>query len=141
MTSESLSVVFTPFFRLTNNIIFATLYIIIYNYGIKYFLCFSVDKWRKHRRIITPVFNANLLEQFFPVFNEKNKILIRNLKKELGKTQPFNLWDYIAPTALDIICRKYSCDVFVVCKNALYMELIFCFYRNRYGLRSRHSIK
>lgn len=65
-----------------------------------------VDKWRKHRRIITPVFNANLLDQFFPVFNEKNQILTRNLKKELGKTEPFDLWDYIANTALDIICRK-----------------------------------
>jgi len=53
------------------------------------------------------VFNANLLDQFFPVFNEKNKILTMNLKKELGKTQPFDLWDYIADTTLDIICRKY----------------------------------
>lgn len=64
-----------------------------------------VEKWRKHRRIITPVFNANLLEQFFPVFNEKNKILVRNLKKEVDKSQPFDLWDYIADTALDIICQ------------------------------------
>ncbi|VVC43515.1 Cytochrome P450, E-class, group I,Cytochrome P450,Cytochrome P450, conserved site [Cinara cedri] len=64
-----------------------------------------VDKWRRHRRIITPVFNANLLEQFFPVFNEKNKILIRNLKKEIGKSEPFDLWDYIADTTLDIICQ------------------------------------
>ncbi|XP_001951034.3 cytochrome P450 4C1 [Acyrthosiphon pisum] len=64
-----------------------------------------VHKWRRHRRLITPVFNANLLDQFFPVFNEKNRILTRNLKKELGKTQPFDLWDYIADTTLDIICQ------------------------------------
>ena len=68
---------------------------------------FSVHKWRRHRRLIAPVFNANLLDQFFPVFNEKNRILTVNLKKELGKTQPFDLWDYIANTTLDIICRKY----------------------------------
>jgi len=68
---------------------------------------FVVHKWRKHRRLITPVFNANLLDQFFPVFNEKNRILIENLKKELGKTQPFELSDYIRKTNLDIICRKY----------------------------------
>jgi len=67
-----------------------------------------VDKWRRHRRIITPVFNANLLDQFFPVFNEKNQILIRNLKQQLGKSEPLDLWDYIADTALDIICRKYT---------------------------------
>ncbi|XP_022166735.1 cytochrome P450 4C1-like [Myzus persicae] len=64
-----------------------------------------VHKWRKHRRLITPSFNSTLLSQFFPVFNEKNKILIRNLKKELGKTTPFDLWDYIAPTTLNLICQ------------------------------------
>jgi len=55
----------------------------------------------------TPAFNAKLLEQFFPVFNEKNKILIRNVTKELNKTQAFDLWDYIEPFALESICRKY----------------------------------
>jgi len=58
--------------------------------------------------MITPAFNAKLLEQFFPVFNEKNKILIKNVTKELNKTQAFDLWQYIAPTALDTICRKYN---------------------------------
>ncbi|XP_022175937.1 cytochrome P450 4C1-like [Myzus persicae] len=64
-----------------------------------------VEKWRKNRRMITPAFNAKLLEQFFPVFNEKNKILIRNVTKELNKTQTFDLWNYIAPAALDTICE------------------------------------
>ena len=58
--------------------------------------------------MITPAFNAKLLEQFFPVFNEKNKILIKNVTKELNKTQMFDLWHYIAPAALDTICRKYN---------------------------------
>ncbi|XP_026817199.1 cytochrome P450 4C1-like [Rhopalosiphum maidis] len=64
-----------------------------------------IHKWRKHRRLITPSFNSTLLSQFFPVFNEKNQILIKNLKKELGKTTPFDLWDYIAPTTLNLICQ------------------------------------
>ncbi|XP_060860451.1 cytochrome P450 4g15-like isoform X2 [Metopolophium dirhodum] len=64
-----------------------------------------VDKWRRHRRMITPAFNAKLLEQFFPVFNEKNQILIKNVMKESNKTQAFDLWQYIAPTALDTICQ------------------------------------
>jgi len=58
--------------------------------------------------MITPAFNAKLLENFFPVFNEKNKILIMNVTKELNKTETFDLWDYIAPAALDTICRKYN---------------------------------
>ncbi|XP_060860448.1 cytochrome P450 4C1-like [Metopolophium dirhodum] len=64
-----------------------------------------VDKWRIHRRMINPAFNAKLLEQFFPVFNEKNQILIKNVMKESNKTQAFDLWQYIAPTALDTICQ------------------------------------
>eukprot|EP00102_Acyrthosiphon_pisum_P012638 XP_008181891.1 PREDICTED: cytochrome P450 4V2-like [Acyrthosiphon pisum] len=64
-----------------------------------------VDKWKRHRRMITPAFNAKLFEQFFPVFNEKNKILIKNVTKELNKTQMFDLWHYVAPAALDTICQ------------------------------------
>jgi len=73
---------------------------------IKCFIAILVDKWKKHRRIINPAFNTKQLKQFFPVFNEKNQILVSNLKKELDKTVPFNLWDYLLPTTLDIISRK-----------------------------------
>ncbi|XP_016656341.1 cytochrome P450 4C1 [Acyrthosiphon pisum] len=65
-----------------------------------------VDKWRIHRRMISPFFNGKLLEQFFPVFIEKNRILIRNVGKQLNETQVFNLWDYVAPFALDVICEN-----------------------------------
>jgi len=75
--------------------------------GVNVEIIFPVHKWKKHRRLISPSFNSTLLSQFFPVFNEKNKILIKNLKKELGKTTPFDLWDYIAPTTLNLICREY----------------------------------
>lgn len=71
----------------------------------------SVHKWKRHRRIISPVFNTNLVDHFFPVFNDKTEILIENLKKEVGKTKTFDLLDYMAPTTLDIICREYSIPV------------------------------
>ncbi|XP_029344292.1 cytochrome P450 4C1-like isoform X2 [Acyrthosiphon pisum] len=65
-----------------------------------------VDKWRIHRRMISPLFNGKLLAQFFPAFIEKNQILIRNVAKQLNETQVFDLWDYIAPFALDTICQN-----------------------------------
>lgn len=69
----------------------------------------TVHKWKTNRRIISPLVNTNaMLRQFFSVFNEKNQILINNLQKELGKTQMFDLWDYIANTTLDTICRKFN---------------------------------
>jgi len=67
-----------------------------------------VEKWRKSRRMISPLFNGKLLEQFFPVFIEKNEILVRNVSKQLNDTQAFDLWDYISPAALDTICRNYT---------------------------------
>lgn len=39
-----------------------------------------------------------------PVFNEKTQKCIMNIKKEVGKTQTFDLWDYIISTTFDIIC-------------------------------------
>jgi cytochrome P450 family 4 len=71
-------------------------------------LMITVDKWRLHRRIIAPVFNNKLMKHLFPVFHEKNEILIKKISIEVDKTQPFNLWDYIASTSLDTICRKYG---------------------------------
>ncbi|CAH1715441.1 unnamed protein product [Aphis gossypii] len=118
-----------------------------------------VHKWRKHRRLIAPVFNANLFDQFFPVFNEKNRFLIENLKKELGKTQPFDLLDYILKINLDIICQTamgYNLDTqsnkeseFVealikvskldslrLYKPWLYSDIIFSIYRKIMGLHN-----
>jgi cytochrome P450 family 4 len=69
-------------------------------------LIITVDKWRLHRRIISPLFNNSLMKQFFPIFHEKNENLMKKLSIEVGKTQPFDLWDYIAPINLETICRK-----------------------------------
>lgn len=72
------------------------------------FSSISVHKWKEHRRLLAHAFNAKFLEQFFPVFNEKTKILIENLKKEVGKTDTFDLRNNIAPNTLDEICREYN---------------------------------
>lgn len=75
---------------------------------ISLFIFFPVDKWRIHRRIISPAFTTYNLKQFFTVYNDKSQNLIRNLKKEVGKTQTFDLWEYIVHTTLNIVCRKYN---------------------------------
>lgn len=54
------------------------------------------------------MFNARLLENFFTVFNEKNRLLVDKLKKVCDTNQVIDLWDYVAPTALEIICGKFS---------------------------------
>lgn len=67
-----------------------------------------VDLWKKHRRLINPLFKfENLKEMFFPVFVEKSEILIQTLQKEVGKKQPFDIFEYISDITLSTICRKY----------------------------------
>ncbi|XKL64203.1 hypothetical protein PGB90_004289 [Kerria lacca] len=64
-----------------------------------------VEKWKKHRRIITPAFNSRLLEGFFPIFNNKNANLLLKLEKVADNGEYFDLWQYIESNALDIICQ------------------------------------
>ncbi|CAH0776748.1 unnamed protein product [Bemisia tabaci] len=64
-----------------------------------------VEKWKKTRKAVTPAFNAKLLEQFMPVFNERNIILIEKLKPHCGDGVEFDIWPYISSLALDIICQ------------------------------------
>ncbi|KAK7588226.1 hypothetical protein V9T40_005471 [Parthenolecanium corni] len=64
-----------------------------------------VEKWKKHRRLITPAFNIRLMETFFPIFNAKNERLVRRMEKEADTGEYFDLWPYISSNALDIICQ------------------------------------
>ncbi|KAK7604566.1 hypothetical protein V9T40_005752 [Parthenolecanium corni] len=64
-----------------------------------------VEKWKKHRRLITPAFNTRLMETFFPIFNAKNERLVQRMKKEADTGKYFDLWPYISSNSLDIICQ------------------------------------
>ncbi|XP_054262081.1 cytochrome P450 4C1-like [Macrosteles quadrilineatus] len=63
-----------------------------------------VEKWKRNRRAITPAFNMRLLEQFIPVFNDQNRVLVEKMSKmvDLGM---FDVWDFVSPATLDIICQ------------------------------------
>ncbi|KAG8249438.1 hypothetical protein J6590_019726 [Homalodisca vitripennis] len=63
-----------------------------------------VDKWKRNRRAITPAFNTRLLEQFVPVFNQQNRVLVAKLGERVGHGL-FDVWDYVSPATLDIICQ------------------------------------
>ncbi|XP_050548121.1 cytochrome P450 4c21-like, partial [Daktulosphaira vitifoliae] len=72
-----------------------------------------VYKWKQHRKIISPAFNTSFVNQLLSIFNEKTSILIRNLQKELGKTETFDISDYIISISVETISETamgYSCD-------------------------------
>lgn len=78
---------------------------------LKYILCyrnFTVHKWKKHRRIIATIFNSKFLDQLYPIFNENNRKLVKNISKHVNETQPFDIWNYIISCNLNNISRKFE---------------------------------
>lgn len=58
--------------------------------------------WHSHRKVLTPTFHFNILDDFVKVFNEKGKILIKLLSEQCGK-EMFDVFPYINMYALDAI--------------------------------------
>lgn len=61
-------------------------------------------KWKHHRKIITPTFHFQVLEQFITIFESASKILVEKLKKEVGRPST-DIYPYITLCTLDIICE------------------------------------
>lgn len=57
------------------------------------------------RKLMNPMFNLKVLEQFFPIFSERTNSLIKEMDKEVGKSA-FNMLNYAAVCTLDSICCK-----------------------------------
>ncbi|KAF2893674.1 hypothetical protein ILUMI_12500 [Ignelater luminosus] len=82
------------------------------SYEYKYFhrwlgtglLTSSSAKWRRQRKLITPAFHFQILEQFIEVFDSQSNTLIEKLSKEVGK-KSLNIFPYITLCALDVICE------------------------------------
>ncbi|KAL9961256.1 hypothetical protein ACROYT_G030165 [Oculina patagonica] len=61
------------------------------------------SKWKTRRRLITPTFHFQILNNFIPVFEEQASILVRRLESRTDNGV-FNIIPYVVRCALDIIC-------------------------------------
>ncbi|XP_037041326.1 cytochrome P450 4C1-like isoform X1 [Bradysia coprophila] len=59
--------------------------------------------WRPHRKMLNSTFNFNILNSFLPIFNDKAKLMVTNMEKELGKDQ-FDVSTYLFACTLDMVC-------------------------------------
>ncbi|GAB6019209.1 hypothetical protein CHUAL_014000 [Chamberlinius hualienensis] len=64
----------------------------------------SGQRWKSHRKLLTPSFHFRILDNFVPIFNEQSAILVKKLKEKAGKDL-FNVYPYITLCTLDIICE------------------------------------
>jgi len=64
-------------------------------------------KWKPRRRMITPTFHFNILQDFLEVMNKQTTFMADKLSIEsrAGKTGSVDMYSYITLAALDIICE------------------------------------
>lgn len=74
------------------------------------------DKWRVHRKMLTPAFHFRILESFVPIINKQQQIMLETIKSKLSNNQVIDdVRPLITNCALDIICGKlklYLCQFF-----------------------------
>ncbi|EFX81320.1 hypothetical protein DAPPUDRAFT_50258 [Daphnia pulex] len=69
------------------------------------------NRWRNRRRLLTPAFHFQILDNFFDAFNKNSDILCQQLhrslsrKAELNQTEEIKVFPYLKRCTLDIICE------------------------------------
>lgn len=61
------------------------------------------QKWHSRRKVLTPAFHFQILEQFIEVFDKQSSIFVSNLIK--FKDQDVDVLPFVALCALDVICE------------------------------------
>ncbi|XP_060804887.1 cytochrome P450 4C1 [Amyelois transitella] len=61
-----------------------------------------LDLWKSHRRVILPIFQNRLIEDFIENFGKQGSILVQRLENEVGKSE-FDVFKYITSCMLDIV--------------------------------------
>nr|QVK45574.1 cytochrome P450 [Brachionus paranguensis] len=64
------------------------------------------EKWTKRRRLITPTFHFEILNDFLNVMNEQADILVEILAKLTRQNQEINIFERLKACALDVICES-----------------------------------
>jgi len=65
----------------------------------------SGEKWHQRRRLITPAFHFNILQDFLAVMNEQGQKMMDLLDKRYAPGENINLGKMVTLCALDIICE------------------------------------
>lgn len=61
------------------------------------------EKWHKKRKLLTPAFHFQILEQFIGIFDSSSDVLVSKLKEKTSDSS-VNIYNYLNLCSLDIIC-------------------------------------
>ena len=68
------------------------------------------EKWLKRRRLITPTFHFEILNDFLQVMNEQADIMVKQLESEVlnNNETEIDMFKKMCFCTLDIICGKFN---------------------------------
>ena len=68
------------------------------------------DKWRSRRKLLTPAFHFQILDNFIDVFNKQGRILCQQFDQKCnsGEMEPISIHPLITRCSLDIICGSFT---------------------------------
>lgn len=84
----------------------------------------SLDAWKSHRKILLPLLTSQKIKKFIPIFNEKSKRLLDDVKRECG-TEEFNICPYSAAFFLEVSLSTffdYDYDILKCDKRSEYIN-------------------
>ncbi|KAF9416789.1 hypothetical protein HW555_005919 [Spodoptera exigua] len=61
-----------------------------------------IDLWKVHRRLMLPIFNNRIIEDYIEVFGKQGKVLVERLQEQVGKPS-FDIYQYISSCMMDIV--------------------------------------
>lgn len=67
----------------------------------------DVNMWRVHRKILDPAFNMSVLKSFMPMFNDKMRILVREMRK-ISSQQEVDIFQQISACTLETLLLSSS---------------------------------
>lgn len=62
-------------------------------------------EWKPIRKLLNAAFNLKIIQSFFPIFNDKTKILVENLNAEIDGSK-FNILKYMYGYDLETVCGE-----------------------------------
>lgn len=66
-----------------------------------------MEQWKVHRKVLLPIFNNRIVEDYIDVFGEQGSLLVERMEEELGKGD-FDVFKYITSCMLDIVFGKLT---------------------------------
>jgi cytochrome P450 len=72
------------------------------------------NKWRRNRRLLTPAFHFQILENFFDVFNKNAEILCEQLDEAIENSKNI---EEIVQSEIDVFPFLKRCTLDIICGN------------------------